>query len=123
VRWPRLKRRRKGDAKRVAGSSGFTPGAWAQAALPAPANGDTDPSLRPTGNLAVVSATPLDDSRNRDTPPTGVRLGFSDGSALDLDPDDPHSAALRAVADVLAHRGPLRQDRPEAANQRNGTAG
>ena len=35
---------------------------------------------------------------------TGVRLGFADGSDLHLDPDDPHTKALKAVADVLTRR-------------------
>jgi hypothetical protein len=30
-----------------------------------------------------------------------VRLGFADGSDLNLDPSDPHTIALKAVADVL----------------------
>jgi hypothetical protein len=36
----------------------------------------------------------------------GVRLGFADGSAVDLDPADPRAAALRAVADVLVSKQP-----------------
>lgn len=40
---------------------------------------------------------------------SGVRLGFADGSDLQLDPEHPHSLALKAVADVLLHRGPNRR--------------
>lgn len=38
---------------------------------------------------------------------SGVRLGFADGSDLQLDPDHPHSLALKAIADILLHRGPF----------------
>jgi hypothetical protein len=34
-------------------------------------------------------------------PPTGVVLGFADGSESQLDGSDPHALALKAVADVL----------------------
>jgi hypothetical protein len=37
----------------------------------------------------------------------GVRLGFADGSDVQLAPDHPHSLALKAVADVLLHKGPF----------------
>jgi hypothetical protein len=40
---------------------------------------------------------------------SGVRLGFEDGSDLQLDPDHPHSLALKAIADMLLHRGPSRR--------------
>jgi hypothetical protein len=42
-------------------------------------------------------------------PDAGVRLGFADGSDLSLDPDDPHTLALKAVADVLVHGGQHRR--------------
>ena len=38
-------------------------------------------------------------------PPTGVVLGFADGSEHELGGSDPHAMALKAVADVL-----MRQD-------------
>jgi hypothetical protein len=38
-----------------------------------------------------------------------VRLGFEDGSDLRLDPNHPHSLALKAVADLLLHKGPNRR--------------
>lgn len=38
-----------------------------------------------------------------------VRLGFNDGSDVHLDPDNPHTKALKAVADVLTLRGPHRR--------------
>jgi hypothetical protein len=35
-----------------------------------------------------------------------VRLGFDDGSEVQLSANDPRAEALRAVADVLLRRGP-----------------
>jgi hypothetical protein len=70
------------------------------------------PVLNPPGPVGLPpvpipdgGSTPVDD----DTAATGVRLGFADGSDLQLDPDHPHSLALRAVADVLLHRGTHRR--------------
>ena len=39
-------------------------------------------------------------------PPTGVVLGFADGSESELDGADPHALALKAVADVLMRQDP-----------------
>jgi hypothetical protein len=41
-----------------------------------------------------------------------VRLGFADGSDVQLHPEDPHTRALKAVADVLTLKGPHRRKRP-----------
>lgn len=76
----------------------------------------------PTGNVEVIpgasmATAPLappvvappgsvpPPAPHEDAASTGVRLGFTDGSDVALDPDHPHSLALRAVADVLLHRG------------------
>jgi hypothetical protein len=42
----------------------------------------------------------------------GVRLGFADGTDLPLDPEDPHTIALKAVAEVLTLKGTHRRNRP-----------
>jgi hypothetical protein len=42
-----------------------------------------------------------------------VRLGFGDGSQVDLDPTDPGAIALRAVADLLVQAQPRRADTHE----------
>jgi len=41
------------------------------------------------------------------TPPTGVVLGFADGSESELDGADPRAMALKAVADVLMRQDPV----------------
>jgi hypothetical protein len=52
----------------------------------------------PVGAAPADSAEPVADDS-----PAGVRLGFADGSDLHLDPNDPHSLALKAIADLLVH--------------------
>ena len=53
----------------------------------------------------VSSALPefpgLNDHVRRDA---GVVLGFADGTESELDGQDPHALALKAVADVLMHQ-------------------
>ncbi len=65
----------------------------------------------PAAFRAVPPATPAPPQREP-VPPTGpvpqqgrVRLGFSDGSAVTLSPDDPRTRAFRALARELARRG------------------
>lgn len=53
------------------------------------------PALPPT-----PVASPTEASRPR-AGDGGVRLGFSDGSLVDLPAGDPHALALRAVAGLL----------------------
>jgi hypothetical protein len=112
VRWPRLKRRRHRNRATSEPAPTFTPGSWAQAASPVVPPEDAHPHGVPTGNAEIVpppvaggvSSPSVPAAEAGDPAAPGVRLGFADGSTLDLDPQDPHSAALRAVAEVLVER-------------------
>lgn len=76
------------------------------------------PPVTPVASAPGAEATPSPVVRTSALPASAsdemattsaVRLGFVDGSDLQLDPDHPHSLALRAVADVLLHRGTSRR--------------
>jgi hypothetical protein len=56
------------------------------------------PALSPTVPVPEANAPVANDP--------AVRLGFADGSGFELHPEDPNAVALKAVADVLALRGP-----------------
>ena len=45
-------------------------------------------------------------------PSAGVRLGFADGSEVELESGHPSALALRAVADLLVQDRPDRADNP-----------
>jgi hypothetical protein len=135
VRWPRLTRRRANEAAHTNLTGAFKPGSWAQPitymeqAPPAHPAGDVEviaapeppgppaertvPLVSPPIHAAIAAAVPSSDAPDLASPPpvsaaedsSGVRLGFEDGSDLQLAPDHPHSLALKAVADILLHRG------------------
>lgn len=122
MRWPRLKRRAPDQTAQLDHTNVFKPGSWAKSSLP-PA--EPDRSEISTGNVEVVrdpapptpqapptppaAASPVAFQAPEENSDAGVQLGFADGSNVQLDPDHPHSLALRAVADVLLHRGPRRR--------------
>lgn len=76
-------------------------------AEPASAPQAAMPSAEPVVTPPVPVAAPPAAEQADDG--SGVRLGFEDGSDLQLAPDHPHSLALKAVADILLHRGPHRR--------------
>jgi hypothetical protein len=56
----------------------------------------TAPAARPVAPVVpVVPVLPT-----RPAPPPAVRLGFADGSSVELAADDPRAASLRAAADT-----------------------
>lgn len=139
MRWPRLTRRKAHDSEPSIPASAYKPGSWGQPTLPPveiesgnvpTGNVEVIPTPAPKPVVAPEPPRPVIASPRVVGPPprvapspatsaapveehaegsSGVRLGFEDGSDLHLDPDHPHSLALKAVADVLLHRGPHRR--------------
>jgi hypothetical protein len=62
------------------------------------------PSAPPAPSPTIAVPPPVEDPAGTGDP--AVRLGFADGSGFELHPEDPNAVALKAVADVLALRGP-----------------
>lgn len=79
MRWPWSRRRRGKAAVVSAQSRTFRPGSWADVAYP--------PAEQPT-----VRLIPASESSSR------IRLGFADGTSLDVEESSPESAALQGVA-------------------------
>jgi hypothetical protein len=110
VRWPHPFRRRQDEAA----LDGFTSGVWAKVASPEVSEpvqvvephvvvksaGAAHPPPEP-----VLVEPPVSAPGGAGTDASAeVRLGFNDGTAVDLDPADPRAIALRAVAEVLVAR-------------------
>ena len=124
MRWFRGSRRRRKEQSTSGQLGDYTPGSWAQAAEPGPFSVVMPP---PEATVTVVPAPvaspqqvvqappvfvqpsfpPADVPESPVVPqPAGVRLGFADGTAVELDPSDPRAKKLKAVAAFLTHRGP-----------------
>ena len=74
------------------------PAPWAAASAPTRPTPPAERIQPPQPRQRVAPTGPL--------PADGrVRLGFSDGSAVTLAPDDPRARAFRALARELARRG------------------
>ncbi len=75
---------------------------WAQTALPPEAAAPPPPAAPP---VPVAPTVPVPRATARPAPPPpgapGVRLGFADGTEVELDGSDPSARALRTVADVI----------------------
>jgi hypothetical protein len=59
------------------------------------------PRLRRRRRSQAAVTLPLQRWAEPAYPPVGIRLGFADGSEVELDHADPRVAALRATADRL----------------------
>jgi hypothetical protein len=89
--WRRLSGRQDPPARHAA--------RWAEPALP-PATPVVTPPVTPPATPVVTAVEPV----------PGVRLGFVDGTQVELDRGHPSARALRAIADLLVQEHPDRAE-------------